>query len=496
MDPGQTTPSSEPRLFLRASPRGTRSGFAVLPDGAGGAVTVTVLPKPWARSAGAIREVGHTVGLTTHVVMYDTEFASLRADAAARGAIASAVTVLASEQADLLSVDGPPSGTVLADGISGDPFHDLIDLMLLADKGSIDGRRTTFEGAFASSFLRLLRQERLLEVVEKLLFRARPRYAERTETLTTPRGRLSEKNLLLSMATGVPSVESTFDELTMDTPILQVVGSALRAVAGDRLPGQIVKLRPSVPSRAVQLLRHFTGVKLIERERAILQAERLWLGPLDRAWEPAIDAALPVLRERGIVPEGAETQTGAFAVHIHMEKFWEQCLEMALQGGFSTLAVSRDAVPGEGVSVPAPWDVLMDPDDVTEPPTERFPDFMFKTGRRVVVADAKYKLHRGSAPSSQDGYQLFAYSHLAMLGGRPSDIAVILYPGRAGQEASQIELARMRDQDYPLWLSTVPFPSRSDIQSQAAWSAFVARLSVTIRDLSTAWVARSIDAVA
>lgn len=222
----------------------------------------------------------------------------------------------------------------------------------------------------------------------------------------------------------------------------------------------------------------------------------MWLGPLDRAWQPALDAALPLLRERGVVPQAAEASTAAFAVHVKMEKFWEQCLEMALQGVFSTLAISRDAAPGEGVRVPAPWGVPMDPDDDAEPPTERFPDFMFQTGRRVILADAKYKLHRGSAPSSQDGYQLFAYSHLATLEGRLSDVAVILYPGRTGQEARQIELARMRDQSYPLWLSTVPFPSRRDVQSQAMWSAFIARLSATIHDYSTAWKAAGVDAAA
>lgn len=492
----QTTPNSDSQLFLRASPRGTRAGFSVLPDGAGGALTVTVLPKPWARDSGALREVAHTAGSTSHIVTYETEFVSVRADPAVRGAFASEVTALASEQADLLAVAGPPSKTVIADDITGDPFHDLIDLMLLADKGTIDGRRTAFEGALASSFLRLLRQERLLEVVGKLLFRARPRYAEQTEALRTPRGRLSEGSLLLSMATGVPTVESTFDELTMDTPILQVIASALRAVASDRLPRQIVKLRPSVPSRAVQLLRYFDGVTLIDRERAILQAERLWLGPLDRAWQPALDAALPVLQEHGIVPHTAEASTVAFAVHVHMEKFWEQCLEMVLRAGFSSLAVSRDAAPGEGVSVPAPWGVPMDPDDASDPTTKRFPDFMFQTGRRVVLADAKYKLHRGSAPSSQDGYQLFAYSHLATLGGRASDVAVILYPGRAGQEGRQVELVRMKHQDHPLWLATVPFPSRQDVQSQAMWSAYVARASVMVRDLSSAWVARAVEAEA
>ena len=47
-----TVISSPTRLWIKASPRGTRSGFAVLPDGAGGRVTVTVLPKPWSSKPG------------------------------------------------------------------------------------------------------------------------------------------------------------------------------------------------------------------------------------------------------------------------------------------------------------------------------------------------------------------------------------------------------------------------------------------------------------
>jgi len=493
---GQATSSSYTQLFLRASPRGTRSGFAVLPDGAGGALTVTVLPKPWVQNAGALREVSHIAGSTTHVVMYETEFASLRSDASVRGAIASAVTSLATEQADLIAVVGQPSKLVPTNPVAGDPFHELIDLMLLAEKGSIDSRRTTFQGGLAPSFLRLLVQERLVEIVEGLLFRARPRYGELAEDLVTPRGRLSEKSLLMSMATSVPRVNSTFDELTMDTPILQVVATALRAIAADRLPRQIMELRPSIPSRAVQLLRYFSGVTMMERERAVLQAERLWLEPLDRAWQPAIDASIPVLRDRGILPDLAEASTDAFAVHIQMEVFWEQCLEMALRGGFPTLALSGDSAPGEGFIVPAPWGVPMDREDETDPPAERFPDFMFQSADLVMLADAKYKLHRGTAPSSQDGYQLFAYSHLATLRGRPSDVAVILYPGQPGQEASQLELARMREQDYPLWLGTVPFPSRQDVQSQATWSAYVARLSESILGLSADWVSRKRKAAA
>ena len=44
----------------------------------------------------------------------------------------------------------------------------------------------------------------------------------------------------------------------------------------------------------------------------------------------------------------------------------------------------------------------------------------------MVLADAKYKA--SGALDASDGYQLFAYSHLASLAGAPSDMGLVLYP--------------------------------------------------------------------
>ena len=83
---------------------------------------------------------------------------------------------------------------------------------------------------------------------------------------------------------------------------------------------------------------------------------------------------------------------------------------------------------------------------------------MFRSARQqVVVAGAKYKLGADSAPGSQDGYQIFAYSHLATFGGHSSDVAALLYPIRAGGRPRQLELVRLPDRSYSLWLV---YPSR------------------------------------
>jgi len=239
----------------------------------------------------------------THVVMQETELAVLSTTAASVGALTMSLTDVSREQGDLLGLGTPPDDQLSAPSVGGDPFRELIDLMLLAERGSLTSSPMTFEGAFAPSLLRILMQERLLSVLESLIFRVRPRYAERTETLEMPRGRLRESSLLYSLVTSTPRVESTFDELTTDTPLLQVVASALRVIGSDRLPRKIASLRPGLQTRAVHLLRYLSGVTLIDRERALLAAESLWLGPLDQIWKPAIDAAMPVLRDWAVAPE-------------------------------------------------------------------------------------------------------------------------------------------------------------------------------------------------
>lgn len=483
-----TVISSVPRLWIKASPRGNRSGFAVLSDGEGGRVTVTVLPKPWESLPRVAQEYAHSPGTTTHIVVHETALAVIRTSAGCIGSLAVSLAEASKTQADLLAL-GSPSDDPIRESIGrGEPFGQLVDLMLLAERGSLMESPLTFEGAFAPSLLRLLTHERLLTTVEELIFRARPRYDERTETLEMPRGRLGAKSLLYSLATGTPRVESTFDELTTDTSLLQVVASALRVVGSDRLPPKVAELRPNLQTRAVQLLRHLSGVTLIERERAILIAERLWLGPLDQIWKPAVDAALPVLRDWAVEPETGSSSTDALLIHVSTEKFWEQCLEMALESTFSTLSASRDAQPGEGVSVPAPWaPPAVDGEGSDKPETSSFPDFMLRTDRRIVVADAKYKLGTGRLPGSSDGYQLFAYSHLATLDDRLSELAVLLYPTRDGGRARQAKLQRRRDGRYPLWLAHLPFPRPSDLRTQQAWSVYIASLVGHLRGFSRDW---------
>lgn len=475
-------------LWIRASPLGTRSGFAVLPDGAGGRVTVTVLPKPWSLRRGAVQAHIHQPGETTHVILHETESVAIDSPSSSVGSMVMSLADVARHQPDLI-VLGAPTAEPLCDPIEVDsPFEQLIQLMSLAERGSLKDSPLTFEGTLAPSLLRLLTHERLLSTVEDLIFRARPRYVECTDLLAMPRGRLSAKSLMFSQATGTPRVKSTFDELTTDTPLLQVVAAALRVVGTDRFPPKIAALRPGTQTRATRLLSQLSSVTLIGREQALLAAERLWIGPLDRAWKPAVEASTRVLRGLGIVAEDGSENTSTVFMHISTEKFWEQCLQLALDSVFNNLGVSRDGEAGTGVSVPAPW-VLPDSHskDIKNSYKKTYPDFIFTSNRRIVVADAKYKLRASHTPSSSDAYQMFAYSHLATLEGQSADIAALLYPIRPAEQAEQIALERMRERTYPLWMARLPFPTKVDIQSQSAWSIYISQLTDIIADFSNDW---------
>ena len=486
--------SSSARLWLKASPKGKRSGFTVLSDGAGGRVTVAVLPKPWSETGQSVYEYVHVPGSTTHVTTFETGVVAINSSVNALGSLAMSLADISAVNSDLLTIGDASAHLVDTVSTLGDPFGHLVDLMLLAERGSLTDRPLNFEGTFVPSLLRLLAHERLLRTVEDLIFRARPRYVEQTELLGIPRGRLDAKSLLLSINTGFPQVESTFDELSTDTPILQIVASALRVVASDRLPPKISELRPRLQSRAIQLLRHLSTVTLIDRERALLLAEAIWVGPFDQIWKPAIDAAVPVLQEWAVSPEGGSENTEAVAMQISTEKFWEQCLELALRSAFGLVAVSSDGNAGNGVSVPAPWDMARaSSDPPSEPRTGSFPDFMFRARHRTIVADAKYKLGIGSAPGSSDGYQLFAYSHLATLNGTSSDLAVLLYPARQGEPNRHTELKRLRDFSYPLWLVRLPFPRTSDIRNQQRWNLYIANLANQLRIFADEWCSNRHD---
>src|SRR6185437_3491480 len=170
-------------LWLHASPQGKRAGFLTCADGSGGGVTVTVLPKMWHPRRQVVQRYGYQAGVTTNVVAHEGDYIHLLGPTELLGSLALNLSRLTgTAQSELLVTSPPPERQRDAfDAEIGDPFNELIDLMLVADKGGIDPSDESYDGVGTMSLMRIIAQERLLRAVEPLLFRARPRYIERTE---------------------------------------------------------------------------------------------------------------------------------------------------------------------------------------------------------------------------------------------------------------------------------------------------------------------------
>lgn len=468
-------------LAIKASPNGLRAGFALLSDGTeSGFLSVTVLPKPWAATgeSGVVRATKHQAGTTTHVVVHELDVLEVTTGRGAAQALALAVAELDDE----IEEEGPSQRRLLEVGArsvrestvraSLDPsYTSLLDILALTEHASASRADKTIVGRHSSSILRVLEQLRFVIAVEQVIVTARPRYEERTDDLTVPRGRIHERTLLLSQWSKFPSVTSTFDELTLNTPILRVAAAALRAVASDRHEAEVVALVGDLRHRAVRLLRVLQGTSVLDPAAALRVAEHVAVGSLDRPWAPVVRLALPVLRRLGVAPEpGVEGARGVLALTLRMEKVWEEWLELAFP-------VTWRVVPQAPTS--APW-----AKDPTIPPRSSNVDFLLRLeDGMVAVVDAKYKLDKGYV-SSSDGYQLFAYSSLAKLDGVSPHAAAILYPLLSDDPGSGGgTLWRVSDLNFPLWRIGLPFANRNDIHSQLAFSDYLVRLRAEVEKL-------------
>jgi hypothetical protein len=474
----QKTPDVQ-RLWLRVSPFGKRSGFFVLPYPGDGLLTITVLPKMWAKQGPVKHQQSCQPGTTAHLTVYELDFVELAGPQNILAAIALDLSKVNGQvgEAQVLVVipDTEARSAEVTTKNQSDPFNDLVDLMLVAERSGIGRTAETFGGTGGASLTRILTQERFVRSIEPLIFKARPSYSERVERLASPRGRLSDLGVLRALRNREPFLDCTFDELSMDTPLLRVVLAALHVVVGDNIPTRIRQMSPRLKIRAVQLARHLANVELLRRNQATRIASHVWIGPMQRQWEPALSLAVQVLNDTAILPIEGNDLDEVVAIHVRTEKFWEQTVGAVLAGVFGDVRVNADNTTASGVATQFPW-------NNPERPRrgESYPDFVFKFNERIVVADAKYKSSLQLTPP--DGYQLFAYSHLTEMNESKATMGALIYPIRPGRVPSSWVLLRMPDADFPLLIVGLPFPDPPDVRSGRAWGHYI---SVTTQGLAS-----------
>jgi hypothetical protein len=475
------TPPKRARIAFRASPRGTRAGFAVLTDGAGGALTATVLPKPWGPSHGRHLLIPpHVPGTTSHITLFETDSAEVQSTPTAIGALTQAILEISGQQGrqDLLQLCRAQGGGMQTPTTDGGAFDSVVSLMLLA-KRQKPALSDGYHGAAAESLLRLVEQQLFVDELRRVIDRARPGYLERVDHLPSPRGALSGTSLALSLLTGMPAIECRFDEQSSDTTVLRIVLAGLRAVATDRVPSVLARLAAPIRSQAVGLARRLDSVTVLDSERALLAARHLVLHSLEKPWAGAIEGAVQVLSRRSVVPlDGDADADRSVAIHLYMEKWWEQCLLGALR----SIADPRSI--HEQVPVRAPW---VPPDAEALPDPSRRADFIFSLDGHHILADAKYKLD-GDSLAASDGDQMFAYSHTAAVPGSSqlTHAGAVFYPQRSdvlrqSRARTRDVLVRTTNPRYELRLLDLPFPSPTDVSTDSSWSHYLESLADRIR---------------
>lgn len=453
-------------VWLRAGRNGRSVGFVSLPlDDRH--LSVAVLPKPWAAGA---RVVSVDATTATHVTLHELDHLYVRAPLPALVGLA-AWPADDPAQALLTPCRAPDRLPVPAGSAGG--FDALLDLAALSERARVTPAGQGDRRPEHHPALRLLLFNRFLAEFERQAGHARPRYVERDEVLTAPRGRLDGAGLAVAVHTGAPAVRCRYDELTYDSPLLQVIRAALTVVAQARPPAAVAHLDPGLAVRAARHVAALPGVAPLPRSYAAHAGGHLRLTGRERHWSEALALAGQVLADGALSPRRGADEHAASSLVLPTEKLWERILAAALPTVVADLRDNADNALADGVEVDAPWSAVgVD--------GERYPDFVGTVRGEVTVIDAKYKLLDGRLGSA-DAYQLFAYSHLTRLHGDPARRAVVIGVTSGAAHVCALVRSPATTPPFPLHVLSAGFPSRDQVRHRLSWSAYLRELAAEIR---------------
>ena len=463
---------------IAASPLGSRVGISSAHRG-DQQVLITVSPKAW-RPTGPrqLRMSGSGWSDHVQVSLYETERLQVHDDSPAvssllwdvLGASRREVGGVPSWDSSLLTPDIPFRGGVPTETL---PHRDLATEtanllrlferveLLQANSEDLVGRTTS------SPLHRPLLYRRLLDEVRSQVETARPGYRNVVDLRSTIRGRVDARSILAWEAGVASRLRCRYSELTISTPLLGCICAALEWIADgrggrSRLPGEYSDVR--LRHDAVTLRRVLADVVALPPKDALMIGRSMRLGRLDRSWSECLEMSTQVLRQREVLagPAG-KTFTQAVELSVPTDKLWERIVNEALvRAGFeSVVSQARDLTSDPWVQLPHAY-------------SRTAPDNVARRRQEVFIVDAKYKVRpAGKAPSRDDQYQMFAYSHLVRDMPREVKAAVLVYPGNS----PRVEWIRGRDEGSSepvrLFVVQIPFPTPVQVSTPRAWTRFI-----------------------
>ncbi|MCU1453839.1 MAG: uncharacterized protein JWN46_1985 [Acidimicrobiales bacterium] len=463
-------------LLLRASPKRKRVGFLAFAS-KGGSMSLTVLPKVWRDGEARLIRTQWESNQPLSLVAYEGDVIAVDAPTSLLDALRSWLATASHSDPELLEVEQSIGRDFRAETIGGPTpgVGSLLDMVELFDRcqlSLVDEQIPT--GGDRHILLRLIAYRRFVSEVEPLLNRLRAHYVETDEWLLSPKGRILDSSFAVTLATRQPRVLCRFDEHSTATDLAKVLLAALHVVA--RYPGtqETNELFRPIQSRAVRLVRGLEAVPIIDRRIAFRLSRSIRLSRYERTFRSPLQVARTILIDDPRTPAPpTPDDTPGFVLSIPTDKLWEKLVGDALLRSprVSTLRINADnRAGGPDVEVPAPWHSA----NGTET-SDRYPDYLARLTTGGVDAvwclDAKYKDEPRNLPQAEDSNQIFAYGHLAHLGGSAVDRCALIYPAN-GQGRVVRELVRQRDGQMRLTLIALPYPQPSDTASDLAWDDF------------------------
>lgn len=386
----------------------------------------------------------------------------------------------------------PNTETVLPGTHSYD-LDALLGLALLAHKAERDSHvpslSVTYSGGGGTSLqgnvdndspvLRLLLASQLVRLVESRLREIRQGYMEREERTSIPRGRIRGSGLLRYAATGSPELLCVVDEFTQVVPLYQVIVTTLECLgAGEAAVGVLgnSSIAEDVRDRAVRLRAALSAIPARPVAVAAALSEVIRLPRLWQRWAPILEGCATILRQRSPRRDSGDGDEGGTLVWVvNTARLWERLVEESLarfigQRGTVYFKGKKRGQNIEDLKCQSPWKGVGN--------KSKDPDLFVALDTVCWVLDAKYKELEGlSGLSSDDQYQLFAYSLLAKVGERLPEHAAVVRPEFGKASASEAGSHFVKRNFQSNELSSVvlhdiqlPFPARSAAMNDLNWA--------------------------
>jgi len=369
-------------------------------------------------------------------------------------------------------------------------YSDLFSLCCLYNTAKYGNDQPLLEGSMANKVLQLFTMKKFIDELKPLLQFLRQSYLQTVERTSSLRGRITGRGMVQHMAEGSLVLECEFDEFTANIPLYRVIMTAITVVQ-NQTQTSIASVW-NLQREAKQIRRSLNHIQSYTVNQAIQLGRRLTLNRLQQArWETPLKMALAILQNQGMYSFGRADQSQGIVWNINTAtEIWEKITLAGAKASVRAGASSTSFCIGQdeqqnGVEIYDPW--------VKAGSGHRGygvirPDIVLHDGQHLHCWDSKYKFIKTATGSSNDRYQLFAYSHLVRHGKGnqgPKRLA-LLYPAMHdfGVRLNQRRMPTQPKANDDVVLSSLalPFPSREAVQNQRSWRQYLGEMTQTLRD--------------